>query len=78
MNTGVGDAADIAWKLAAMLKGWGGPKLLDSYEEERRPVGARNVKASGAGTAGRLKWRDAYRPGIEDETPEGKAALANC
>ena len=77
MNTGVGDAADIAWKLAAMLKCWGGPKLLDSYEEERRPVGARNVKASGAGTAGRLKWRDAYRPGIEDETPEGKAALAN-
>ena len=46
MNTGVGDAIDLAWKLAATLRGWGGPKLLDSYEIERRPVGERNVAAS--------------------------------
>jgi 2-polyprenyl-6-methoxyphenol hydroxylase-like FAD-dependent oxidoreductase len=77
MNTGVGDAIDISWKLAATLQGWGGPMLLQSYEAERRPIGAINVKASGGGTAGRIKWRGAYRPNIEDDTPDGKAALAN-
>src|SRR3954452_19919686 len=77
MNTGVGDAIDASWKLAATLQGWGGPKLLQSYEAERRPVGAINVKASGSGTSGRMKWREAYRPNIEDDTPEGKAALAH-
>ena len=77
MNTGVGDAIDISWKLAATLRGWGGPKLLQSYEAERRQVGAINVKASGGGTYGRMKWRAAYRPNIEDDTPEGRAALAH-
>jgi 2-polyprenyl-6-methoxyphenol hydroxylase-like FAD-dependent oxidoreductase len=75
MNTGVGDAIDVSWKLAATLQGWGGPKLLQSYEAERRRVGAINVKASGQGTSGRMRWREAYRPNIEDDTPEGKAAL---
>jgi hypothetical protein len=61
---------------AATLQGWGGPKLLQSYETERRPIGAINVKASGGGTAGRMKWRAAYRPDIEDDTASGRAALA--
>ena len=77
MNTGVGDAIDLSWKLAATLQGWGGPNLLASYEAERRQIGAINVKASGRGTAGRAVWRDAYRPNIEDDTPEGRAALDN-
>ncbi|MFN0300668.1 MAG: FAD-dependent monooxygenase [Burkholderiales bacterium] len=76
MNTGVGDAIDVSWKLAATLNGWAGPKLLSSYEAERRPVGARNVKASGAGTQGRATWRAMVRPGIDQDTPEGIAALA--
>lgn len=38
LNTGVGDAVDLGWKLAAVLDGWGGPRLLDSYTAERRPV----------------------------------------
>src|SRR5882757_9043253 len=46
MNTGVGDAVDLGWKLSATLKGWGGPNLLRSYEIERRQVGERNVAAS--------------------------------
>lgn len=37
-NTGIGDAVDLGWKLAAAVGGWGGPRLLDSYESERRPV----------------------------------------
>jgi 2-polyprenyl-6-methoxyphenol hydroxylase-like FAD-dependent oxidoreductase len=44
MNTGVADAADIGWKLAAVLDGWGGAGLLESYDRERRPVGARAVR----------------------------------
>lgn len=76
-NTGVGDAIDISWKLAATLQGWGGPKLLESYEVERRQVGARNVAASGRGNSARKVWRDAYVPWIEDETPEGEAARKN-
>ncbi|ASD81417.1 FAD-dependent monooxygenase [Burkholderia gladioli] len=38
MNMGVADSVDLGWKLAAVLQGWGGPALLDSYEAERRPV----------------------------------------
>jgi len=37
MNTGVGDAVDIGWKLAATLQGWGGANLLNSYTAERKP-----------------------------------------
>ena len=39
MNTGIGDAVDLGWKLAAVHPGWGGEALLASYEAERRPVG---------------------------------------
>lgn len=46
MNTAVGDSVDLGWKLAATLDGWGGGKLLDSYEAERRPVALRNAAAS--------------------------------
>jgi 2-polyprenyl-6-methoxyphenol hydroxylase-like FAD-dependent oxidoreductase len=61
MNSGVGDAIDLGWKLAATLQGWGGPKLLASYEAERLPVGARNVAASRYASLGRRKWRALWR-----------------
>ncbi|MFG1928665.1 FAD-dependent monooxygenase [Cryptosporangium sp. NPDC048952] len=38
LNTGIGDAVDLGWKLAACLDGWGGPELLASHEAERRPL----------------------------------------
>jgi len=38
LNTGLEDAVNLGWKLAAVLQGWGGPRLLDSYTEERRPI----------------------------------------
>jgi 2-polyprenyl-6-methoxyphenol hydroxylase-like FAD-dependent oxidoreductase len=76
MNTGVGDAADLAWKLWAALAGWGGPQLLASYEKERRPIGLRNVKASRAAMVGRLGWRAAYRPCIRENSPEAQAVRA--
>jgi 2-polyprenyl-6-methoxyphenol hydroxylase-like FAD-dependent oxidoreductase len=43
MNTGMGDATNLGWKLAAALEGWAGPHLLESYEPERRRVAQRVV-----------------------------------
>jgi putative polyketide hydroxylase len=39
LNTGVQDVHNLVWKLAAVLHGWAGPALLDTYEAERRPYG---------------------------------------
>jgi 2-polyprenyl-6-methoxyphenol hydroxylase-like FAD-dependent oxidoreductase len=77
MNSGVGDAVDLSWKLAATLQGWGGPQLLASYEIERRQIGARNVDASRHASRGRRAWRAAWKPNIRDNTPEGAATRAN-
>ena len=77
MNSGVGDAIDLSWKLAATLQGWGGPGLLASYEVERRQIGARNVEASRHASRGRRAWRAAYKPNIRDNTPEGAETRAN-
>ena len=76
MNSGVGDAIDLSWKLAATLRGWGGPKLLASYEIERRQVGERNVEASRHASRGRRAWRAAFKPNIRDKTPEGAETRA--
>jgi 2-polyprenyl-6-methoxyphenol hydroxylase-like FAD-dependent oxidoreductase len=43
MHTGIEEAANLAWKLAAVIEGWGGDRLLGSYEVERRPIARRNV-----------------------------------
>jgi len=43
MNTGIDDAANLGWKLAAMVQGWGGPHLLATYAAERRPIAFRNT-----------------------------------
>jgi hypothetical protein len=70
MNTGIADAVDLAWKLAAVLEGWGGESLLASYDAERRPIGARNVRlATGFFENHRLFERGVEA--IEDATPEG-------
>ena len=46
MNTAIQGAHNLAWKLAAMVRGYAGPELLDSYETERRPSGERNLLRS--------------------------------
>jgi 2,4-dichlorophenol 6-monooxygenase len=46
LNTGMGDAQNIAWKIAAVENGWAGTALLDSYETERRPVAQINTEQS--------------------------------
>jgi hypothetical protein len=77
MNTGVGDAFDLSWKLAATLQGWGGPGLLESYEIERRQVGERNIGASRYALSGYRKWRSQWRSEILDDTEAGRAVRDN-
>lgn len=46
MNTGLGDVDNLGWKLQAVLDGWAGPELIDSYSVERQPIGVRNAAFS--------------------------------
>ncbi|KAL3477407.1 FAD binding domain-containing protein [Aspergillus californicus] len=74
MNTAVGDSFDIGWKISAALRGSTGPGFLATYEEERRPVAARNIARSGAHMGVHIEYaqwcRDA--PGvISTESTEG-------
>jgi 2-polyprenyl-6-methoxyphenol hydroxylase-like FAD-dependent oxidoreductase len=73
MNTGVGDAFDLSWKLAGTIHGWGGPGLLDGYERERRPIGLRNRDAAGWAAAGVPIWRALVTPEAYADTPAGAA-----
>ncbi len=77
MNTGIGDAIDLGWKLAAAVKGWAGPALLDAYEAERRETGLRNRDASSAAAEGVRRWRAATGPEIREATPAGEAMRAH-
>jgi FAD binding domain len=69
MNMGIGDAVDLGWKIAAMLQGWGGVALLDSYERERRPVHEYVMDEAVANHA--LLPKQMWREGLEDATPAG-------
>jgi len=72
MNTGMDDSSNLAWKLAAVLQGWGGPRLLDTYQTERKPIGLRNTGASRKYAS---LMHDADVPdSVEAEGPEGDAA----
>lgn len=60
MNTGVVDAANLSWKLAAAVQGWGGQTLLDSIDAEQRPVGVRSVRGSRLNMQVRIEIGMAY------------------
>ncbi|MFT4288523.1 FAD-dependent monooxygenase [Nocardioides sp.] len=73
MNTGVADSVNLGWKLEAALAGWGGERLLDSYEIERRPIAVHVAgEARGAhekrGTAARGQAH------VLEDSPRGEAA----
>lgn len=68
MNMGVGDAVDLGWKLNAVLAGWAGPGLLESYEIERRQVHRRVVDESKANH--RLLAGSFHMPGLDDAGPQ--------
>ena len=76
MNTGILDAVNLSWKLAANLQGWGGEALLDSYEYEQRPVAIRNVTEAG-GNLKRMLGPRVAKPSpevFEDDSPQTEAA----
>jgi len=66
MNTGVGDAYDLAWKLAAVVSGWGGEALLESYEAERRPIALRNREMSAAHAGVRMEIAGLFAAAMAD------------
>lgn len=72
MNTGMDDTSNLAWKLAAILEGWGGRNLLQSYEIERRPVAERNTIAARDLNVHLAKL--SVPATIEDDSAEGDAA----
>ena len=74
MNMGISDGVDLGWKLAAVLQGWGGARLLDSYEQERRPVHEYVMDEAVANHA--LLPKQMWRDGLEDATPRGETLRA--
>jgi 2-polyprenyl-6-methoxyphenol hydroxylase-like FAD-dependent oxidoreductase len=71
LNTGIGDISDLGWMLDALLRGWGGDRLLAAYNAERRPVAIRNGTSS---TKNYGAWVQAVgRDLVLDDTPEGEA-----
>lgn len=71
LNTGVGDAVNLTWKLAAVHEGWAGPALLDSYEAERKPIAWRNTRIGIHCAKRKSLWQ--IPPEIEADTPEAQA-----
>ena len=75
MNTGVEDAVNLGWKIAAVHHGWAPDTLLDTYEGERRPIGIRNTQSSRklASDVATIQVPAA----LEEDTAEGQKARAD-
>jgi 2-polyprenyl-6-methoxyphenol hydroxylase-like FAD-dependent oxidoreductase len=72
LNTGIADAIDLGWKLAAVVSGWGGPVLLDSYDAERRPIAENNRDWSYRHLRVQMGAHELVDPELLDaDTPEG-------
>ena len=70
MNTGLADAVDLGWKLAATLSGWGGAGLLSTYDAERRPVGNRAVQSATGFHAEQTGWGEGLDR-LDEDSPAG-------
>jgi 2,4-dichlorophenol 6-monooxygenase len=69
LTSGIQDAHNLCWKLAAVLRGEAGESLLDSYEAERRPVDARNIQRSMENSMAHMEAGAAFglNPGVSAE-----------
>ncbi|WP_246012976.1 FAD-dependent oxidoreductase [Pigmentiphaga humi] len=74
MNQGIGDAVDLGWKIAAVLQGWGGPALLASYEQERKPVHRMFVQEATENYA--YVTHHMVNPTLERDDEEGRQSRA--
>jgi len=77
MNTGIGDAVDLGWKLAAVFQGWGGRRLLQSYGSERKPVAMTNVKEASEMRAG-FDTQVAFTAILEENSEQGTLQRAKA
>lgn len=75
-NTGVGDAVNLGWKLAAVIHGWAPDALLDSYGSERRPVAEQTIAVAETNTRV-LPGDEAMKAGV-DADGSARAALARA
>jgi 2,4-dichlorophenol 6-monooxygenase len=85
-NTSIQDAFNLAWKLAYVVKGWAGPQLLESYSDERAPVGAQVVARANQSRVDYGPINEAFRTDnqahpvaaglakLTDPSPQGVAA----
>ena len=71
MNMGIADGVDLGWKLAAVIQGWGGALLLDSYERERRPV--HDMVLDEAVTNHAMLGKQLWTEGMDGEDARGAA-----
>lgn len=80
MNAGIASAFTLAWELAGLVQGWGGPALLDAYEAERMPITdqvSRHAMALARRNLGASVIK-APPAELEHATPEGDIARSNA
>ncbi len=73
MNAGIADAVDLCWLLAAVLKGWASPRMLDAYEAERQPITEQVSHFAMNHALAVMSQRRAVPPEIETDGPSGDA-----
>ncbi|KAH8812864.1 FAD-binding domain-containing protein [Xylogone sp. PMI_703] len=76
MNTGLGDAFDLGWKLASVIHKYGGSALLDSYEQERRPIALQSIQRSGIHMEAHMALTSLLSPSahiVEEDSDAGRA-----
>ncbi|KAL4874206.1 FAD binding domain-containing protein [Aspergillus karnatakaensis] len=71
MNTGIDDVVNLGWKLAAVVQGWGGESLLDTYHTERWPVAKRVLDVA---MGNMIAMNEGVKPAIDPELPRPTAA----
>ncbi len=76
MNAGIADAANLAWLLAARIKGWGGEAILDAHEKERLPITEQVSHFAMKHSLQMARQRQTVPPEIEAPGPDGDAARA--
>jgi 2-polyprenyl-6-methoxyphenol hydroxylase-like FAD-dependent oxidoreductase len=77
MNTGVVDAINLGWKLAAVLRGWGGPQLMESYSIERHATAKRTIGFVAHAVQGAIHMRDGFQSAMLDDTRTAREALGS-
>lgn len=79
MNSGVVDAVDLGWRLAAIIKGYGGEPLLQAYGDERRPMMIRALQRSHRHVLEHVRLGDLYQnlwPSLTGKSPKAEQQKA--